>query len=221
MTREHSRGKDLVAMNHEIESSRTIQSSCSAPSISRRDLLKGVGSCVNAAALFSIIGVATVTQAKGTAEPPQVGDVFVFFTGSKKGNVVSLSDLVVDAPPVIARAKDPASGEMRDHKGYSGMVLLLRVKPETVPPELQDSSAQGVLAYSGWCTHLGCLVELWDAEKKVFQCPCHKSAYDPLLGGKVMLGPAPRPLPILPLKIEENLLVVAAEFSARVGPQRN
>jgi Rieske Fe-S protein len=37
---------------------------------------------------------------------------------------------------------------------------------------------------------------------------------DPLLGAQVVFGPAPRALPILPLKIEDNLLVVAGEFSA-------
>jgi rieske iron-sulfur protein len=208
-------------MNCDAESSRAGRSISSDHCISRRELLKGAGSCVSAAAIFSIIGSATVAHAKDAPTLPQVGDVFVFFTGPKKGNVVLLSDLVIDAPPVIARAKDPAAGEVRDRKGFSGTVLLLRVKPETVPPELQENAAQGALAYSAWCTHLGCLVELWDVDQKVFQCPCHKSAYDPLQGAKVILGPAPRSLPLLPLKVEEDKLVVAAEFSARVGPQRS
>lgn len=208
-------------MNHDTDPRQHGQSIIPDHCISRRELLKGAGSCVGAAAIFSIVGSATVAHAKDAPILPQAGDVFVFFTGPKKGDVVSLSDLVVDAPPAIARVKDPATGEVRDRKGFSGTVLLLRVKPETVPPELQESSAQGVLAYSAWCTHLGCLVELWDADKKMFQCPCHKSAYDPLQAAKVILGPAPRSLPLLPLKVEENILVVAAEFSARVGPQRS
>jgi rieske iron-sulfur protein len=189
--------------------------------VSRRELLKGAGSCVGAAALFSILGNVSAAEQSKEAALPQVGDALIFFTGAKKGDAVSLNDLAIDAAPVIARAKDPSTGVVRDRKGYGGMVLLLRVKPETVPAELQESSVQGVLAYSGWCTHLGCLVELWDADKKLFQCPCHKSAYDPMLGGQVTFGPAPRALPILPLKIEANFLVVAGEFSARVGPQRS
>lgn len=208
-------------MNHGTDSRQHGRSISSDHCISRRELLKGAGSCVSAAAIFSIIGSATAAHAKDAPTLPQVGDVFLFFTGPKKGNVVLLSDLVIDAPPVIARAKDPAAGEVRDHKGFSGTVLLLRVKPETVPPELQESSAQGVLAYSAWCTHLGCLVELWDADKKMLQCPCHKSAYDPLQAAKVILGPAPRSLPLLPIKVEDDKLVVAAEFSARVGPERS
>jgi rieske iron-sulfur protein len=207
-------------MKHDTDSNGAGRFSCSGSCISRRDLVKNAGSFLSLAAISSILGGASVVQANDGPELPTAGDVFVFFKGPKKGDVVSLSDLVVDAPPIIAEAKDPATGALRDDKGYSGMVLLLRVKPETVPPELQEGSVQGVLAYSGWCTHLGCLVALWDADKKVFQCPCHKSAFDPLLGGKVTLGPAPRALPILPLKIEHNVLVVAGEFAARVGPQR-
>jgi rieske iron-sulfur protein len=208
-------------MNYNTDRCPSNRSTSSDHCISRRELLKGAGGCVGAAAIFSIVGSVSAIAETKEAPVPQVGDVFVFFTGPKKGNVVSLSDLVVDAPPVIARAKDPATGAVRDHKGYGGMVLLLRVAPETVSPELQESSAQGVLAYSAWCTHLGCLVELWDADKKQFQCPCHKSAYDPLQAAKVVFGPAPRPLPLLPLKVEENIVVVAAEFSMRVGPQRS
>lgn len=208
-------------MNHGTDSRQHGRSIISDHCISRRELLKGAGRCVGAAALFSITGSATVAHAKDAPTLPQAGDVFVFFRGRKKGDVVSLSDLVVDAPPVIARVKDPEAEEVRDRKGFSGTVLLLRVKPETVPPELQENAAQGALAYSAWCTHLGCLVDLWNADKKVFQCPCHQSAYDPLQAAKVILGPAPRSLPLLPIKVEDDKLVVAAEFSARVGPQRS
>jgi rieske iron-sulfur protein len=207
-------------MNHEADSENG-QSINSDRCVSRRELLKCAGGCVGAAAIFSVVGNVSAIADTKEVLLPKVGDVFVFFTGPKKGNVVSLSDLVVDAPPVIAKAKDPSTGAVRDHKGYSGVILLLRVTPESVPPELQESAAQGVLAYSAWCTHLGCLVELWDADKKQFQCPCHKSAYDPLQAAKVVFGPATRSLPMLPLKVEENILVVAAEFSSRVGPQRS
>jgi rieske iron-sulfur protein len=208
-------------MNHDTDAEQHGQSIIPDHRVSRRELLKGVGSCVGASAIFCVVGSVSAIAETKEAAVPQVGDALIFFTGPKKGTVVSLNDLVIDAPPVIARAKCPATGVVRDRKGYGGMVLLLRVKPESVPPELQEGSPQGVLAYSAWCTHLGCLVELWDADKRQFQCPCHKSAYDPLLGAQVVFGPAPRALPILPLKIEDNLLVVAGEFSARVGPQRS
>jgi len=42
---------------------------------------------------------------------------------------------------------------------------------------------------SAVCTHLGCTVQ-WRGEE--FACPCHGSIYNP--NGKVIGGPAPRPL---------------------------
>lgn len=47
----------------------------------------------------------------------------------------------------------------------------------------------GLYAISSVCTHLGCIVYKTDWG---FQCPCHGSRYDK--DGKVIRGPAPRPL---------------------------
>ncbi|HEX8551450.1 MAG TPA: Rieske (2Fe-2S) protein [Abditibacteriaceae bacterium] len=49
-----------------------------------------------------------------------------------------------------------------------------------------------VRALSGKCTHLGCAVE-WKGEKKEFFCPCHASRFSK--DGKVLTGPAEKPLP--------------------------
>jgi menaquinol-cytochrome c reductase iron-sulfur subunit len=62
-----------------------------------------------------------------------------------------------------------------------------------------------VTVYSPICTHLGCGFR-WDGGEKKFKCPCHGSEYD--LDGKVVGGPAPRPLDRLPVKIENGRLVV-------------
>ena len=48
-----------------------------------------------------------------------------------------------------------------------------------------------VVAYAPQCTHLGCAYH-WDQEKDEFICPCHNSVFS--LEGKVLEGPAPRPL---------------------------
>ncbi|MEK6633955.1 MAG: ubiquinol-cytochrome c reductase iron-sulfur subunit [Nitrospirota bacterium] len=67
-----------------------------------------------------------------------------------------------------------------------------------------------VRVFSPMCTHLGCGYR-WDGEEKQFKCPCHGSVFD--IEGKVVAGPAPRPLDLLPSKIENGrLLVVFKEF---------
>jgi len=73
-------------------------------------------------------------------------------------------------------------------------------KPENFPmgivKKLDDkkvfifSDDQGLYAVSAICTHLGCIVYTTEWG---FLCPCHGSKYDK--GGKVIAGPAPRPLP--------------------------
>lgn len=51
------------------------------------------------------------------------------------------------------------------------------------------SDENGFHAITAVCTHLGCIVSISETG---FDCPCHGSKYDPT--GKVIGGPAPRPL---------------------------
>lgn len=62
-----------------------------------------------------------------------------------------------------------------------------------------------VVVFSSICPHLGCGYR-WDADDKKFKCPCHGSVYD--VTGKVLAGPAPRPLDVLPSKVEQGRLWV-------------
>ncbi len=57
------------------------------------------------------------------------------------------------------------------------------------------------IAFSGKCPHLGCGYK-WRKHKvlgPVFLCPCHVSIYD--ASGRVLEGPAPRPLDPLPIQV--------------------
>ncbi len=61
------------------------------------------------------------------------------------------------------------------------------------------------LAMSRTCTHLGCSVP-WDEEKNQFVCPCHGSTFS--LNGEVLTAPAPRPLDVYPVRIENGIVKV-------------
>lgn len=69
-----------------------------------------------------------------------------------------------------------------------------------------------VVVYSPLCTHLGCGYR-WEAERQAFFCPCHASVFD--IDGRVLSGPAPRPLDTLPVKIDSGRLwIIYKEFKA-------
>ena len=69
-------------------------------------------------------------------------------------------------------------------------------------------STDKVTVFSPICPHLGCHF-LWDPALKRFACPCHASVYS--IDGKVLYGPAPRPLDPLPSKIVNGELFVRYE----------
>lgn len=68
------------------------------------------------------------------------------------------------------------------------------------------SAEDGLHAVSAACTHLGCIVE-WDAERKQIHCPCHAASFD--LNGNVTGGPAPKPLPVYAVSVQEGQILVA------------
>ena len=62
------------------------------------------------------------------------------------------------------------------------------------------------VAYSAVCTHQGCTVAYQDGD---LACPCHGSLFDPAEGAAVVTGPATRPLPEIPVKIQGGEVVRA------------
>jgi cytochrome b6-f complex iron-sulfur subunit len=63
----------------------------------------------------------------------------------------------------------------------------------------------GLLAIYRRCTHLGCAVPFDPLEGR-FICPCHGSAFE--TDGSVLNPPAPRPLDLFRLAIEDGLIKV-------------
>lgn len=48
------------------------------------------------------------------------------------------------------------------------------------------------------CTHLGCR-QRWNAERSLFECPCHGSEFD--IQGNVVRGPARKAIPVLAVEV--------------------
>lgn len=73
------------------------------------------------------------------------------------------------------------------------------------------------VAFSGKCPHLGCGYK-WRQHKvlgQVFLCPCHLSIYD--ASGKVLDGPAPRPLDALPIRVSAGGAVEIIDMEFKAG----
>ncbi len=58
------------------------------------------------------------------------------------------------------------------------------------------------VAYDLICTHAGCIVNNYDSQRQYLICPCHRATFDAAHGARVVSGPAPSPLPEVPLSID-------------------
>jgi len=110
---------------------------------------------------------------------------------------------------------DPADRVVRSASRLN-QVILLRLEPESLTAETRARAADGVVAYSSICPHTGCDVDDWEPAARRLACQCHFSQFDPRDGAKVVDGPAPRPLPALPIRIADGVLVVAQPFTAPI-----
>jgi ubiquinol-cytochrome c reductase iron-sulfur subunit len=117
-------------------------------------------------------------------------------------------------------------GESRDD--IAAPLVVVRLPPDALelPPERRDWAPQGIVAFSKICTHAACAISLYRKPtfppvepRPALVCPCHYSTFDPARGGKVLFGPAGRPLPQLPLVIDAvGELRAGGGYSAAVGP---
>jgi len=163
------------------------------------------------------VGLPRLARADGDeSAPPRVGDRLVVAFGERAGQPIAPGDLEVGAKQVFAYPQDPVSGVIRNGSRLN-QVIVVRLDPAELAPSTRDRSVDGIVAYSGVCTHTGCDVTDWYGDVRRFKCPCHESEFDPKDGAKVIGGPAPSPLAALPLKVVDGVLAVAGEFVGQVG----
>lgn len=114
-----------------------------------------------------------------------------------------------------------------DAGGALSQTMLVRQLPPkgevniVTAPGRETWSPRGYMAFSKVCTHAGCPVGLYQQQTHQLLCPCHQSLFDvgPGKDAVPVFGPAPRPLPQLPLYIDlQGYLRAQAPYDQPVGP---
>lgn len=142
--------------------------------------------------------------------------------------LVNVDDVPYRAADIEPDTFYTAFPEGADKEFIASSLVVVRLDPSEIrlPPAREDWAPLGILAYSKICTHAGCAIALYRKPtfpvvepKPMLVCPCHYSTFDPATGATVTYGPAGRPLPQLPLLVDDlGYLRANGNYSARVGP---
>lgn len=166
---------------------------------------------------FAALGAALVFPIRSLGPAPGEGfDSTAWTPGARlvrtTGRPVSVDELAVNGVATVFP---------EEHIGEEdSQVVLIRLREgeDTSTSEL-DGSVAGLVAFSKVCTHAGCPVGLFEEQTGHLLCPCHQSTFDVKDGAKVVFGPATRPLPQLPIAVDdEGFLVATDDFPEPIGP---
>lgn len=130
-----------------------------------------------------------------------------------EGNLIRPDDVELDSITTVYPEGHLGSGDSQ--------AVLIRVDPSLfeLPHKQESWTVEGIIVYSKVCTHAGCPVSLYRSTARQLLCPCHQSTFNVLDGAKVIFGPARRPLPQLPLDVDESgYLIATGDFPAPIGP---
>jgi ubiquinol-cytochrome c reductase iron-sulfur subunit len=194
--------------------------------IKRRGMLKGsLGLAGGVIGLVAVVPVLGGFIKNPWAKGPE-SDLWVTGWRPVAGQKVRLTQ--IDGTPV--RPEDMAGGAMMTvFPGIPGgaklsdsAVMLIRLRPgeQVKIREGQQGWEYGdYFAYSKICTHVGCPTSLFEAQTGRILCPCHQSQFDVNDGCRPVFGPATRPLPQLPITVDdEGYFVAVSDFHEAVGP---
>lgn len=135
------------------------------------------------------------------------------------GRPIKASDLTIGSVAHVQPADLDEAEHPLDEKAKA-VVLAIRLDPRDIVSEQGEGwSYDGIVAYSKICTHVGCPVALYEQQTHHLLCPCHQSTFDVADSAKVVFGPAKRPLPQLPITVDdEGYLIAQSDFHEPVGP---
>ena len=99
---------------------------------------------------------------------------------------------------IAAEADVPPGSAVQFADPTGAPAVLVHLKSGTAA-----AAAGGFAAYSAVCTHQGCAVA-YQPQSGQLACPCHGSVFDPARGAAVVSGPAPTPLPKVPIRVQNG-----------------
>ena len=108
-----------------------------------------------------------------------------------------------------------------DEELAKATTIIIKMEPGQlkIPTNSMNWTVDNIVAYSKICTHVGCPAALYEQTTHRILCPCHQSTFDATRGATVTFGPAPRPLPQLPITTNaQGYLVAQSDFHEPVGP---
>lgn len=175
-------------------------------SMSRRTFVKA-GAAVAGVAWAGALGgsILRSVTSEGGGDAELSGKVFLYHV--PEGESPWYSDM--DGQEVLAEDFPVGQTAKVFVKGVKG--ILLRLEESKLVDRI--GTDQGFVAFSSTCTHLGCQVyfvkdrtPVGDYPDGIIYCPCHQGAFDPYRAARVIYGPPPQALPIIPLKVVDGRL---------------
>ncbi len=131
--------------------------------------------------------------------------------GGGKYNAGSGGSKTKTAKPSKKPSKEPSAkktgGAEKQAPGGKAIARASEVQPGSAvkfkdagnPAVLVHLPSGDFVAYSASCTHQGCTVAYRNGQ---LACPCHGSVFDPANNGQVVMPPAERPLPEIPVEVK-------------------
>ncbi len=186
--------------------------------VQRRKLLGGL--FATAAGIFGVVALFPLIRSLGPV-PGTSYDTTNWRKGTvlvdSNGRAVHKATLVVGGIMTVF----PRGLVQTDAGQAIDQTVLIRVQDTDLTTEKgrETWAPAGYVAYSKLCTHLGCPVGLYEQQLELLVCPCHQSMFNVRNGAVPQFGPAPRPLPQLPLEFNDaGYLVAQSGYDQAVGP---
>ena len=208
----------LASTDEEVESMSAALVERSGVVVKRRKLLGGL--LAGGLGIFGIVAIFPLLRSLG----PLPGSILTTTNWRKGSRLVDINGRPVhrdDIQPGGILTVYPDHYQQTDEGQAVDQTVLIRVQTTDLVTEKgrETWGPDGYVAYSKMCTHLGCPVGLYEQELELLVCPCHQSMFNVRDGAVPQFGPAPRPLPQLPLMIDAQGYLVAQDgYDQAVGP---